>query len=99
MNRLFRRTAFETGCTVAVEHSDAFLNAYVELDGDIAINPGDEVRVHGAAIAVPFGERIVERRVATVTRAGAFERAWVRLRSWLEITEMYEVSFSSGRPV
>ena len=79
MNAL-RRTRFDTGCTVEVEHSYEFLGAHVTLDGDVAIGPGDEVRVHGRAIHVPFGERIVERRTATVTRASALERAWTRLK-------------------
>lgn len=92
------RRSFDTGCTLEIEHTDAFLHAHVELDGDVVIGPGDQVRVHGAAIRLPFGQRIVERRTATVTRAGPLERAWVRLRSRFEITELYEVSFSSGQP-
>ena len=40
----------------------------------IEIEPGDEVMVHGAPTAVPFGERLVVRRSATVVRAGPLER-------------------------
>jgi hypothetical protein len=90
------RTRFDTGCTIEVEHSDAHLHAHVELDGDVEIGPGDQVRVHGAAIRVPFGERIVERRIATVARANMFERAWTRIKGDLDLTEMYEITFSSG---
>jgi hypothetical protein len=93
----FRRTRFETGCRIEVEQTDERVCAHVELDGDLVLRPGDQVRVHGAAVRVPFGGRLVERRTATVTRATAVERAWVRLVSRFELTELYEVSFSPGR--
>ena len=88
---------FETGCTIEVEHSFDHLHAHVELDGDIAMHPGDRVRVHGNAITLPYGRRVVERRTATVTRAGPIERAWVKLKSRFVLTELYEISFSNGR--
>jgi hypothetical protein len=91
--------AFDIGCTIEVEHGFDHLHAHVELDGDIAIHPGDKVRVHGSAIALPYGERIVERRTATVTRANALERSWVRLKARFALTELYELSFSNGRPL
>ena len=50
----------------------------------------------GDPIRVPYGEKLVLRRQATVTRAGALERAFTRLLARLELTELYEVSFSSG---
>jgi hypothetical protein len=90
------RTRFDTFCTIEIEHTNEHLHAHVALDGDVPIAPGDKVRVHGPAIRVPFGERLVERRPATVTRATALGRAWVRLRSRFELTELYELSFSSG---
>lgn len=88
---------FDIGCTVEVEHGFDHLHAHVELDGDVAMFPGDKVRVHGAAIRLPYGERIVERRTATVTRATAFGRAWTRFKGRFALTELYEVSFSGGR--
>jgi len=91
------RTRFDTSCTVEVEHSFDNLFAHVELDGDVPMYPGDRVLVHGASIQLPYGKRIVERRTATVTRANIFERAWVRLKSQFEITELYEVWFSNGK--
>lgn len=93
---IFRRARFDTPCTIEVEHTDAHLHAHVELDGDVAIKPGDRVRVHGAPVRVRFGERMIERRTATVTRANIIERAWTRLRGDLDLTEMYEITFSSG---
>lgn len=91
------RLEFQTPCTVEIEHSSDSLHAHVELDGDFAIEPGDEVLVHDAPIDVPYGERIVVRRIATVTRAGLVERAWTRLAGHFELTELYEVSFSDRR--
>jgi hypothetical protein len=94
---IFARTRFDTGCRIEVEHTNEHLHAHVELDGDVAIEHGDKVRVHGAAVRVPFGGRLVERRTATVTRATALGRAWTRLRARFELTELYELSFSAGR--
>ncbi len=91
--------SFETGCTVEVEHGFDHLHAHVELDGDIAIMPGDKVRVHGRSIRLPYGQRIVERRTATVTRATMFGRMLTRLQGQFAITELYEISFSNGRPL
>ena len=87
---------FDVPCTVEVEHTDVHLHAHVELDGDIIMNPGDSVCVHGAPIRVLFGEKIVERRMATVARANIFERAWMRIKGDFDLTEMYEITFSSG---
>ena len=89
-----RRTSFDVPCTVDVEHSDEFMRADVVLAGDYEVGPGDRVRVHGAPITVGFGERRVERRLATVERAGAVERLWTKLAGHFEMTELYEVSFS-----
>ena len=89
---------FDTGCTIEIEHSFDHLHAHVELDGDVVMQPGDRVRVHGAAIALPYGRRIVERRTATVTRATAIERAWVKLKSRFALTELYEITFTSETP-
>ena len=91
---LFSRASFDTPCRIEVEHSDEFLCAHVELAGNVAINPGDEVRVHGAPIDVPFGERRVFERTATVERAGPIERLWTKLLGHFEMAELYEVSFS-----
>jgi hypothetical protein len=73
----------ELGCTIEIEHSPDSLHAHVELDGDVALQPGDRVRVHGAPIRVRFGQRLVLRRDVTVERA-----------DW---SELYEVSFTPGR--
>lgn len=84
-------------CTVEIEHTHASLHAHVELDGDIMIEPGDEVVVHGAPLHAAFGEKVVVRRNATILRAGPLERWRTRLLAYLELTELYEVGFSAGR--
>jgi len=87
-------TAETLACTIEVEHSDESLHAHVALDGNPAIGPGDRVRVHGSPIRVTFGEKIVVRRDATLTRAGALLRAWTRFAGHFGMAELYEVSFT-----
>ncbi len=88
---------FDVPCTVEIEQTSETLHAHVVLDGDIEIQPGDEVRVHDAPTHVEFGERLVVRRTATVVRAGLVDRLRARIEGYLELTELYEVSFSDGR--
>lgn len=88
--------SFDIPCRIAIEQSDAHFHAHVELDGDVAIEPGDRVRVHGDPIRVKFGESAVIHRTATVTRAGQLRRAWTRIASYLELGDLYEVSFTPG---
>ena len=51
----------------------------------------------GDPIHIAFGQSQVFDRVATVTRAGPLLRGWTRLKSYLDLGELYEVSFSHGR--
>jgi hypothetical protein len=95
---MFRRDRFDTNCTIEIEHSFENLHAHVELDGDVALGPGDQVKVHGDAVKLPFGERMTLRRPVTVWKATPFERLWTRLKSQLELTELYEITFSSEKP-
>ncbi|WP_199698770.1 hypothetical protein [Aurantiacibacter zhengii] len=88
---------FNVPCRIAVEQSEYHFHAHVELADEIAIEPGDRVRVHGAPIAVAFGETAVFERMATVTRANALQRAWTRLVAYFDFKELYEVSFNPGR--
>jgi hypothetical protein len=86
-----------TPCTIEIEHSETSLHAHVDLDGGLALRPGDRVRVHGAPIRVVFGERLTLRRDATVERAGWLERQWTKLAARFELLDLYEVSFTTGR--
>jgi hypothetical protein len=81
-------------CTVRVNNTYENLSAHVELDGDVHVRPGDEVIVHGNAIRAAFGSSVEERRVATVIRAGWFERMWTKATGDLEFMELLEFSFS-----
>ena len=90
-----RRTV-EVPCTVDVEQSFDSLHAYVELEG-VEVGPGDEVLVHDAPVEVGFGERVVRACRATVVLAGWPERLWTRVTAFFELTELYEVGFSSWR--
>jgi hypothetical protein len=97
ISRFFGRSSFDVPCTVEIEHTFDSLHAHVHLDGDVEIEPGDEVRVHGDPIVVPYGEKRTLRRKATVVRASAAERAWTRATGSLEFMELCEFSFSSGK--
>lgn len=89
--------SFDVLCTVRVSHTFEDLSAHVELDGNIAIGPGDRVLVHGEAMTPPYGEVQVERRSATVTRATWLERTWLRWTGDLGCLELLDVSFTDRR--
>lgn len=91
---LLTRTQEQVPCTVEVSHRFESLHAHVRFDNGAVVHPGDEVLVHGAPVLAAFGEVIVERRTATITRASAVERWWTRLTGDLEFMELCEFSFS-----
>jgi hypothetical protein len=97
MIRKSGRRTFDVPCTVEIEQTSETLHAHVVLDGDIQIQAGDEVMVHDAPTNVKFGERLVVRRIATVVRGTLLDRLRARIQGYLELTELYEVSFSDGR--
>jgi hypothetical protein len=88
---------FELGCTVRVSHTFDDLSAHVELDGNPAIYPGDEVRVHGAPLKPPYGQVQVERRRATVTRATWLARQWTRMTGDLDCLTLFDFGFTDER--
>jgi len=89
--------SFDVGCTIEIEQTGESLHAHVSLDDDVEIRPGDEVTIHGAPVTIAFGECINLRRTATVVRAGTLKRMVAHIAGYLELTELYEVSFSDGR--
>ena len=93
----FSRTRFDTPCRIEIENSHEHFHAHVELDGGVAINPGDKVLVQGDPIVIGFGESATFDRIATVERATAFERLWTKFAGHFEMTELYEVSFIPRR--
>jgi hypothetical protein len=88
---------FNVGCTIEIEQTGESLHAHVSLDNDVTINPGDEVTIHGAPVTVAFGDCIKLRGTATVVRAGILKRMLAQMAGYLELTDLYEVSFSDGR--
>jgi hypothetical protein len=99
MNRQTRSRPrrFDIGCTIEVEQTGESLHAHTTLDDDVEIQPGDEVTIQGAPIRIAFGSAVRIRRTATVVRAGALKRLMAQVAGYLELTELYEVSFSDGR--
>jgi hypothetical protein len=94
LNPFMKEIREDVMCTVHVVNTFESLAAHVELDGDVTVRPGDEVLVHGKEIRVPYGETRIERRQATIRRAGWFEQQWVKLTGDLEFMELLEFSFS-----
>ncbi|MFT4119065.1 hypothetical protein [Bradyrhizobium sp.] len=89
--------SFDVGCTIEIEQTGESLHAHVSLDGNVEIRPGDEVTIHGAPVRVAFGDTVHLRRTATVVRAGTLKRLMTHVAGYLELTELYDVSFSDGR--
>ncbi len=96
-NLLGPRETLDVRCTIEIENTFDSLHAHVELEDGIEVQPGDEVRVHGDPIVVPYGEKTVIHRRASLTRANAIERIWTRMTGDLEFMELLEFSFTSGR--
>ncbi len=82
-------------CTIDLEQTPDSLHAYVDLQG-VDVGPGDEVIVHDAPAGIEFGRSAIYRRQATVRRAGPLRRFWAHVEGYLELTELYEVSFSEA---
>ncbi len=88
--------SFDIACHIAIEQSPDHFHAHVELADDVSIEPGDQVRVHGDPIQITFGEKVSVERMATVTRATAWQRLTTRIAAYFDFAELYEVSFTPG---
>tara|TARA_X000001036_G_scaffold43462_1_gene34798 strand:- start:3789 stop:4079 length:291 start_codon:yes stop_codon:yes gene_type:complete len=91
---MFSRRNEMTPCTVEVSHTFESLHAHVRFNNGAIVHPGDEVVVHGEPIMAPYGEVVIEERVATITRAFWLERLWTKLAGNFEFMEICEFSFS-----
>ena len=91
---MFSRTNEMAPCTVEVSHTFESLHAHVRFNNGAIVHPGDEVIVHGEPIMAPYGEVIIEERVATITRAFWLKRLWTKLAGNFEFMEICEFSFS-----
>lgn len=97
MNKLIelvKKRSFDAPCTVEISNTFDQLGAHLRFDDGTIVMPGDEVIVHGAPVAVPYGESKTFQRTATVTRASGIERAWTRATGDFEFMELCEFSFS-----
>ena len=83
----------EVDCLIDIERTAESFHAHAIPDG-IEIRPGDRVVVHGLPSHVAFGDRMSMVGRATVIRAAWPVRAWTRLASLFELTELYEVGFA-----
>lgn len=90
----FTRETETAPCQVEVSHKFESLHAHVKFLNGAVINPGDEVLVHGAPVMAPYGEVVIEDRMATITRASTLEQVWTRMTGDLEFMELCEFSFS-----
>ena len=54
-SRFAVRKKLHVPCTIEIENTFESLHAHVDLDGDLAMNAGDEVLVHGEPVRVPYG--------------------------------------------
>lgn len=87
-----RRRVLEVGCSLDLEATHDHFHAHVELE-DVDPEPGDAVLVHDAPSRIPLGEVRTYRSRATIEQASWLKRQWTKLRSRLDITELYEVGF------
>ena len=97
VNWLRAPKSYDLPCRIEIEQTHDYFHAHVELDGDIEIQPGDRVLVHGEPIKLAFGEKLSERRSATIQPASGLMRLWTRLAANLNLQELYEVSFTPRR--
>lgn len=91
------RRQFEFPCSVEIENTPESLHAHVDIESDFVVEPGDEIQVIDAPQLPAFGDKIFVRRRAVVTHAGVIERIWTRLIGNVELTELYDVSFTERR--
>ena len=77
---------------VEIEKTQESFHVYA-IPSSFEVREGDEVLLHGMPTEIDFGAQFTMQCRATVQRAGMLERAWTRLVSMFELTELYEVGF------
>ena len=83
-------------CQIQLSNTAEFLYAHAELKG-VEIGPGDQVLIHDPLTHIEFGQQMEFTRKATISRAGLLSRLWTYCTARLELTMLYEVSFSTTR--
>lgn len=91
-----RARPIEVTCLLDIEITPESFHAHAVPEG-VDLAPGDTVILHDVSIAdLTFGAKLTRRCRASLYRAGLIRRAWTRLTSLLELTELYEVGFASA---
>jgi hypothetical protein len=91
-NNVLGRETHEGMIDVDIEKTPDSFHVYT-VPSDFEVREGDEVHLHGVPTDIDFGAQFTMQCRATVQRAGLVERAWTRLSSMFELTELYEVGF------
>lgn len=92
LNTLLGRETVSAMVDVEIEKTQESFHAYA-VPADFEAREGDEVWLHGVPTDIAFGTQMMMQCRATVRRANALGRAWTRLASMFELTELYEVGF------
>ncbi len=79
-------------CMIDIEQTAESFHAHAIPEG-AEPGPGDEILVHDAPAGIAFGETYTGQRRATLIRASALTRFLTQLRSFIELTELFEVGF------
>ena len=90
------RRSIDVPCTAEIEQTSDILFANVALQG-VDVKHGDALIVHEAPSHIAFGEHSITQSTATVIKANWLDRAWTRLASYFELTELYEVGFQPAQ--
>jgi hypothetical protein len=83
---------FDVPCLIEIEQTADTLHAHAIPEG-VDLRAGDSVWVHGAPAHIEYGERFSIETSATIIRATALGRTWTYLRSFFELSELFEVGF------
>lgn len=97
MSTLLKREVIPTACTITVQHTDESLEAHVELDHGLLPSTGDRITVFGEPVRVEYGGSVTLRRDARLVRGTLLDKLWIKLLSLVDVSELYEVSFSPRR--
>lgn len=86
------RRSVRVPCQLDLEATQEHFHAHASLEG-VAVNPGDEVLVHGAPSRIQLGERRTISTDATVTHVSLPRRVMVKLLGTTQIIDLYDVGF------
>lgn len=91
-NQILGRETEHGTVDVEIEKTQESFHVYA-IPSSFEVREGDEVLLHDVPTEIDFGAQFSLQCRATVSRAGPVQRAWTRLTSMFELTELYEVGF------